>query len=77
MSDLARKFAYEALSLPREDRAELIYKLLESLNVPSQKAVNNLWSEEAEKRVKEYEEGKIKAIDGEHVFREIRNRINR
>jgi len=37
--------------------------------------MDRIWSKEAEKRVKEYEEGKIKAIDGEQVFREIRSKL--
>jgi len=45
---------------------------LQSLNTPTQKEVDKLWTEEAEKRVKEYEEGKVEAIDGEQVFREVR-----
>jgi len=77
MTDLGRKFVDEALLLPREDRAELADKLLESLNVPTQKEVDRLWAEEAEKRVQEYEEGKIEAIDGKQVFREIRDRLKR
>jgi putative addiction module component (TIGR02574 family) len=75
MTDLAQKFADEALLLPREDRAELVEKLLESLNVPTQKEIDHLWAQEAEKRIKEYEEGKVEAIDGEQVFREIRDRL--
>ena len=76
MSDLARKFMEEALLLPREDRAELVEQLLQSLNIPSQEEINRLWIEEAEKRVREYEEGKIKSLDGEQVLREIRNKYN-
>jgi putative addiction module component (TIGR02574 family) len=75
MTDLAKKFADDALLLPREDRAELVDKLLGSLNVPVQEEINHLWSQEAEKRVKEYEENKIEALNGEKVFKEIRNRI--
>lgn len=77
MTKLARKFADDALLLPREDRAELVDKLLRSLNVQTQKEIDRLWAKEAEKRVKEYKEGKIKAIEGEQVFREIRDRIRR
>ncbi len=77
MSDLARKYADKALLLPREDRAELVYKLLESLNVPFQKDINEAWIEEAERRLKELDEGKVEAVDGEQVFREIRKRISR
>lgn len=77
MTDLARKFADEALLLPREDRAELVDTLLGSLNVPTQKEIDRLWAEESEKRIKEYEEGKIKTIDGEQVFREIKDRVKK
>lgn len=57
MADLAQKFMEEALLLPREDRAKLDDKLLQSLNPPGDMDVDRLWAEEAEKRVKEYEEG--------------------
>ncbi len=76
MSDLARKFMEEALLLPLEDRAELVEQLLQSLNIPTQEEIDRLWIEEAEKRVREYEEGKIKSLDGEQVLREIRNKYN-
>ncbi len=76
MSDLARKFMKEALLLPLEDRAELVEQLLQSLNIPTQEEIDRLWIEEAEKRVREYEEGKIKSLDGEQVLREIRNKYN-
>jgi putative addiction module component (TIGR02574 family) len=77
MTALAQKFADEALLLPREERAELVEKLLQSLNVPTQKEIDRLWEKEAEKRVREYEEGKIKAIGGEQVFKEIKDRLGR
>ena len=75
MTVLAQKLADEALLLPREDRAELVEKLLQSLNVPTKQKIDHLWKEEAEKRVREYEEGKIEAIDGKQVIKEIRNRL--
>ncbi|MGD1007789.1 MAG: addiction module protein [Ignavibacteriaceae bacterium] len=77
MTDLAKKFADDALLLPSEDRAELVDKLLGSLNLNLQEEISRLWAEEAEKRVKEYEGNKIKALDGEEVFKKIRNRIRR
>ncbi len=77
MTDLAQKFANEALFLSREDRAELVEKLLQSLNIPTQTEVNRLWAEEAEKRIREYDEGKVDAIDGEKVFKEIRDRLGK
>ncbi len=77
MSDLAKKFAEEALLLPREDRAELVEKLLQSLNTSTQKEIDKLWAEEAEKRVKDYEDGKVEAINGEQVFKEIRAKFKK
>ena len=60
----------EAVSLPVEIRAQIIDKLLESLN-PSQKEIDKLWAKEAEKRVEEIQSGKVKTIPGEEVFRKI------
>lgn len=77
MTGLAQRIADEMLLLPREDRAELVEKLLQSLNPPTQKEWDRLWAEEAEKRVKECEEGRIEAIDGEEVFKKIRDRLGR
>ena len=73
MTILAKKIAEDALLLPRDDRAELVDQLLQSLNVPTQIEINQLWVDESEKRVKEYDEGKITAIDGEQVFKKIRD----
>lgn len=75
MTSITKRIVNDILLLPREERAELIDKLIESLNLPTQKVIDRLWQEEVEKRLKEYQEGKIKAVDGEQVFREIRNRL--
>jgi putative addiction module component (TIGR02574 family) len=77
MTDIIKKLSDEIMLLPREIRAELVEKILESLNVPTQAEIARLWKIEAEKRVKEYDEGKIEAINGEQVVREIRNRLAR
>ena len=41
MTDLAQKFANDALLLPREDRAELVEKLLQSLKNPLKKTLTD------------------------------------
>ncbi len=64
----------EAMSLPIELRAQLIEKLLSSLN-PLQKEIDKLWAVEAERRVAEIESGKAKVIPGEQVFNKIRKRL--
>lgn len=62
----------EALSLPADVRLSLIEKLLTSLNLPIDDQIDHLWAEEAERRVSQIEEGKIKLVPGEEVFAKIR-----
>ena len=63
-------------SLPIDIRTQLIEKLLHSLN-PSQKEIDELWAEEAEKRVEELKTGEVQAIPGDKVFREIQQRFSK
>ena len=65
----------EAMSLPVELRAQLVDKLLKSLN-PAQAEIDELWALEAEKRVADLEAGKVRPIPGEEVFEKIRKRLN-
>ncbi|MBN2317000.1 MAG: addiction module protein [Sedimentisphaerales bacterium] len=65
----------EAMSLPVELRAQLIDKLLKSLN-PAQAEIDKLWAAEAEKRVADIESGKVQPIPGEEVFNKIRKRLH-
>jgi putative addiction module component (TIGR02574 family) len=64
----------EAISLPVEQRVRLVDELLNSLN-PSQAEIDELWSIEAERRVDEIEQGKVKVIPGEEVFNKLRKRL--
>jgi len=61
----------EAISMPLEMRAQLVEKLLRSLN-PQQHEIDKLWAKEAEKRVEEIKKGTVKTISGEKVFEKIR-----
>ena len=63
-------------SLPIDIKTQLIEKLLSSLN-PAQKEIDALWAAEAEKRVAEIREGKVKTIPGDEVFKEIRERLGK
>lgn len=62
----------EALSLPADVRLSLVEKLLTSLNLPIDEEIERLWAEEAERRVSQIEEGKVKLVPGEEVFNRIR-----
>ncbi len=62
--------------LPIDIKLNLIDRLLSSIN-PSQKEIDELWAIEAEKRVEEIKSGKVKLIDGEEVFKEIKERFSK
>tara|TARA_B100001013_G_C24469745_1_gene386947 strand:+ start:151 stop:426 length:276 start_codon:yes stop_codon:yes gene_type:complete len=70
------EFIGAALSMSPGDRAMLADQLLDSLDAPNQEEIDRLWAEEAEKRVKEIDEGKVQPISGEEVMKELRNRAS-
>jgi len=67
----------EALSLPTDMRTALVDKLLKSLNVPTQKEVDKLWAEEAERRIEDVSSGKVSTVPGNQVFEDIRKRFGK
>ncbi|HQI40349.1 MAG: hypothetical protein B6D44_08890 [Ignavibacteriales bacterium UTCHB2] len=76
MSELVKKLCEEVALLPREDRIELIEKLLQSLNTPGLEEIDQLWMEEAEKRIGQLESGEMNLQDGIKVFKELKDRLN-
>ena len=77
MATLTEKIVDEALTLPNDLRAVVVEKLLASLNIPSQKEIDLLWTNEAEKRFKNIKNKSVKTIDGELVFDEIRKKYKK
>lgn len=63
-----------ALSLSPDKRAMLAERLLASLDGPYQEQVDTAWADEAERRTRGIEEGKVAAIDGELVMQRLRAR---
>jgi putative addiction module component (TIGR02574 family) len=61
----------EALGLKPADKAELIDKLLSSLDNPDRE-IDELWAKEAEDRIDSYEQGKIKAVTLREVLEKYR-----
>ena len=59
----------EAMKLNIEERAELAQRLLASLDDAPASEIEKLWIEEAERRLREFREGKTKGIPAEEVFR--------
>lgn len=61
----------EALNLQPTEKAQLIDKLLSSLDNPD-KDIDELWAREAEDRIDAYDQGKIKAQSLEKVLEKYR-----
>ena len=57
----------DALNLVPAEKAELIDKLLSSLDNPD-KELDELWTKEAENRIEAYDQGKIKALTLKEVL---------
>ncbi|MEO0422976.1 MAG: addiction module protein [Pseudomonadota bacterium] len=62
-------------SLTREERLELLRSLMSELDGPSVPGAEERWAEEAQRRLKEIEEGRVKPVPGELVFERIRKQL--
>lgn len=70
----------EALELPPHERAQLIRRLIASLDEDSGEdpaAVEHAWEEEIRRRLAEVESGTAELIPAEDVFAELRSRTRR
>ena len=63
------KLTMELLALPAKSRVFLVDKLVESLDEAPDPKVEQAWLEEAERRWKEIEVGKVTCIPVEQVMR--------
>jgi putative addiction module component (TIGR02574 family) len=70
MSARTTEILQEVLSMPPEERAELVDSILTSLE-PSDSKLLELWAIEAEDRVAAFEGGEIEAVSAESVFEDI------
>ncbi|MCB9770208.1 MAG: addiction module protein [Candidatus Omnitrophica bacterium] len=64
----------EAISLPIEERAALIDRLMKSLNPPHTETEKK-WIEVAKRRQEEIASGRVKPVPGEEVFRKVWDRF--
>ncbi len=67
----AKRILADALELPPVERAELVESLLSSFEFQSRKAIDDLWTQEAEDRIDAFERGEMVGISGRDVFAEI------
>jgi putative addiction module component (TIGR02574 family) len=61
----------DALNLKPAEKAELVDKLLSSLDKPDGE-LDELWAKEAESRIDAYEQGKIKVLTLKEVLEKYR-----
>ena len=59
----------QAKGLKPEERFMIVEGLLNSLDEPDRK-IDEIWAEEAEKRVNAYRNGKLEGIPMEEIFRD-------
>jgi len=65
----SKEILAQALELKAEERSLIIEGLLKSLDEPDLK-IDQLWSEEAEKRLKAYREGRLEGIPMGDIFKD-------
>ena len=63
----------QVLSLPEHDQAEIAVRLLESLDPEAQRAVDDAWAEEIERRCAAVDAGTLATSD----WKDVRARIER
>ncbi|MDP2208101.1 MAG: addiction module protein [Bacteroidota bacterium] len=59
----------QALKLKPEERFTLVEGLIRSLDEPDKK-LDDIWAEEAEKRLRAYREGRLEGIPMEEIFKQ-------
>lgn len=64
-----QRIEQEALHLPKEDRAQLVQRLVLSLDSPSEDELRSDWLLEARRRAEELDNGSVQAVPGEDVLR--------
>jgi putative addiction module component (TIGR02574 family) len=62
----------EALHLPKKERAQLIKRLVLSLESPSKEELRSDWLFEARRRAEELDNGSLQAVPGDDVMRKAR-----
>ena len=68
MSEHGLRLLEEALALPVNERADLVERLLSSLD-PSEPEIEKLWAKEVEDRIDALERGDLRTISAEEFFR--------
>ena len=71
------KLRSELLGLPEQDRADLAYSLVASLDGPADPDSKAAWDAEIKRRLNEVEAGTARLIDREELKRQMNARLKR
>jgi hypothetical protein len=77
MSRLVTELEAEIRSLNDNDKTDLIRALLAELDGPAEADVERAWIEEARRRRREIVDGTVQPVPANHVFENLRARLNR
>ncbi len=75
MSSDSRKIERKAQDLPAKDRARIALKLIESLDDGVDEDVDELWLDEAERRLAELDAGDVEARPADEVLEDIKKKL--
>jgi hypothetical protein len=65
----------QATQLPQRERARLALRLIESLEPGQDENVEELWLDEAERRLMKYDEGATEAEDADEAISDIERNL--
>lgn len=71
----SRKIEKQAQKLPAKERARLALVLIESLDQGEDVDAEDLWLDEAERRLADYRAGRVEAIPANEVFERIEKNL--
>ena len=77
MSTQFDRVAADAMKLPMRDRVRLAQQLVSTLDDQSETEVEELWFSEAQRRLDELNDGRVKGIDAADAFRMAREDLAR
>jgi putative addiction module component (TIGR02574 family) len=72
MSTQFDRVAADALKLPVRERVRLAQQLVSTVDDGSETDVEELWFNEAERRLEELRDGKVEGVDADEAFRMAR-----
>ncbi len=71
----SRDIEKQAQNLPAKERARLALALIESLDQGEDIDAEDLWLDEAERRLEDYRAGRVEAIPANEVFEKIAKKL--